>query len=299
MEHIQNKVYIERCPICEKTDFKHFLSTKDYFLTQEKFELVQCTTCDFVFTNPIPQLANLTDYYNSPNYLSHAVSKKSIVGSLYNVLRNQNLKNKYRLISGYKTSGNILDIGQGTGEFLNFMNRNGWDTTGIEPNESAQKFAFDQYKLKVYPEEYLKELEPNSFDIISLWHVMEHVPSLNQRMDQIRSLIAKNGILIIAVPNLNAPDYLKYGEKWAALDVPRHLYHFTKDSMTRLLDKFDFKVENSYPMKMDAYYVSLLSERYLKNRFPYPAAFLAGLRSNMAAKKENNYSSMIFVAKQK
>jgi len=299
VEQSKKKIFIEHCPLCDKSDFDPYLSTKDYFLTQENFELVQCKFCKFVFTNPIPSPEDLPNYYDSPNYLSHAVSKKSLVGTVYDNLRDINLKNKFKLISKFKTEGKILDIGQGTGEFLNYMNRRGWDVTGIEPNDSTRQYAIENYQLSVHPEGYINKLEKKSFDIISLWHVMEHVPDLNLRMRQIKDLIAESGILIIAVPNLNAPDSKKYGEKWAALDVPRHLYHFTHESMFNLLQKFGFELENSYPMKLDSFYVSLLSERYLNNKFPYPAAFFNGLKSNLGARKENNYSSMIFVAKQK
>ena len=299
MEQLKKKIFLKHCPLCDNSDFEPYLSTKDYFLTLEIFELVRCKSCEFVFTNPIPALDDLAAYYDSPDYLSHDVSKKSLVGTVYNSLRETNLRNKFKLISKFKNPGKILDIGQGTGEFLNYMKNRGWDVTGIEPNDSARKFAIDHYQLNVLQEEDINRLPEKSFDVISLWHVMEHVPDLNLRMQQIKDLIAEKGILVIAVPNLDAPDAKKYGEKWAALDVPRHLYHFTRATMNILLEKFGFELINSYPMKLDAFYVSLLSERYLNNKFPYPAAFLNGLKSNMAAGKENNYSSMIFVAKQK
>lgn len=297
MEQKKEKVFRNECPCCKKADFVEFLTTSDYFLTHEKFDLVRCKKCKLVFTNPIPDLSVLPDYYDSPDYLSHQVSKFSLTGIIYNRLRKINLSNKYRLISEYKKTGKILDIGQGTGEFLNFMRNKGWDINGIEPNASAREFAITNYKIPVGDEGELANFSANQFDVITMWHVLEHVVELGERMQQVKKLLKQDGTLIIAVPNLDSPDSQRYKEKWAGLDVPRHLYHFTKQTMAYLLNAFEFEVIEMHPLKLDAYYVSLLSEKYLKNKFPYPKAFINGLKSNLAAKKENNYSSMIFVAK--
>lgn len=294
----QPKTHIKSCPICESTGFKTYLQTKDYFLTQEDFKIVQCKQCEFIFTNPIPSIDDLSKYYDSPDYLSHTVNK-SVTGFIYDSLRNLNIKKKYRLISSLSDGNKILDIGQGTGEFLNYFKQKGWETLGVEPNKSARKFAIDNYQLKVFDENELDKLEENSFDVITLWHVLEHVPDLNSRIIQIKKLIKTNGSVVIALPNIESPDATKYGEYWAGLDVPRHLYHFSEDSIKNLLDKYDMNLVSSHPMKFDAYYVSLLSEKYMKAKLPYVPAFINGFRSNLSAREKNNYSSMIFVAKQK
>ena len=169
----------------------------------------------------------------------------------------------------------------------------------MELNESAREYARENYKLEVFDEEGLKYLSENAFDLITLWHVLEHVPNLHQRLEEIKRLIRKDGFLVIAVPNLEASDAKKYGEKWAALDVPRHLYHFTGKTMGTLLNQFDFQIKSVFPLKMDAYYVSMLSEKYRGNGFPFFKAILEGYNSNKAALKNNNYSSMVFVAQQK
>ena len=212
-------------------------------------------------------------------------------------MRNLNLSGKYKLISKFKNKGSVLDIGQGTGEFLHHMQGKGWTVKGIEPNAEARQFAKEKYHLDVEDESEMANLSEHSFDLITMWHVLEHVPDLSGRMEQLKKLVKKDGYIIIAVPNLDSPDSRKYKEKWAALDVPRHLYHFTKETMTKLLNKYQFDVTGIYPLKFDAYYVSMLSEKYLGNSFPYPAAFQNGLHSNRKARKENEYSSMIFVAK--
>ena len=299
MEHQPKRTALSKCPSCKSNQFESYLKTKDYFLSQEDFNLDKCRNCGLVFTNPIPRLDQLSRYYDSPDYLSHTANSKTPKAILYNRLRDLNLTNKYKMISGFVSEGKALDIGQGTGEFLNFLKRKGWQVTGVEPNESAREFAKKNYQIDVFEEDSLKNLDKNSFDLITMWHVLEHVPDLHERLNEIKLLIKKEGFLVIAVPNLNAPDAVKYKDKWAALDVPRHLYHFTADSMERLLQQYDFKIEATFPLKMDAYYVSMLSEKYLGKSVAPLRAFFAGYQSNRMARKNNNYSSMVFVARQK
>lgn len=297
MEQSKELVFRKECPCCKNSTFHSYLTTKDYFLSQEEFTLVRCSVCDLVFTNPIPKPDKLPEYYNSPDYLSHKVSKWSLTGFVYNVLRNINLARKFKMLSRFSKTGKILDIGQGTGEFLNYMKQKGWEVKGVEPNISARKFAIDHYNLSVVDESEIPDLPNHYFDLVTMWHVLEHVMNPGERLAQIKRILKGTGYLVVAVPNLNSPDSLKYKEKWAALDVPRHLYHFTRETMTFLLNENGFDVISEYPLTLDAYYVSLLSEKHNKNRFPYPLAFVNGFISNSKARKKNNYSSMVFVAK--
>jgi len=297
VEQSKEVMFRNECPCCKNSTFENYLATKDYFLSQEVFSLVRCSVCDLVFTNPIPKPDKLQEYYNSPDYLSHQVSKWSLTGFVYKHLRNINLYNKFKLLSKFSKTGKILDIGQGTGEFLNYMKQKGWEVKGVEPNSNARNFAKDHYNLPVVDESQIHNLPDFYYDFVTMWHVLEHVLNPGERLAQIRRILKNTGYLVIAVPNLNSPDSVKYKEKWAALDVPRHLYRFTKETLTFLLNENGFDVVQEYPLKFDAYYVSLLSEKYKKNRFPYPKAFLNGFLSNRNAQKKNNYSSMVFVAK--
>lgn len=288
---------IQNCPVCGNNSFSTFLKTRDYFLTQTTFTLDQCNECGFVFTNPVPLLADLPKYYDSPDYLSHTADTFSLTGQVYKMFRKANIKNKYKLVNRYKQGKSLLDIGCGTGELLNHFNKMGWNVNGIEPNSSARSFAVKNYNIPVFAENGLDKFDKESFDVISMWHVLEHVPDLNGRMIQLKKLVKNDGLLIIALPNLNSPDAIKYGPHWAGLDVPRHLYHFTKDTFQTLLQKHNMELLESVPMKFDAFYVSLLSEKYLRKGIPYVPAFISGLKSNAHARKNNNYSSMIFVVK--
>lgn len=288
---------ITQCPVCSSNKIIRTISTQDYFLTNETFDILTCSECSFAMTYPIPEPSDLPKYYQSENYLSHTAAKKGAINSLYQILRNINLKRKYKLVSKYKSNGQILDIGCGTGELLNYFSNKNWQVQGIEPNLEARNFAIKQYKLEIFPEEKLPNLTAKKFDIITMWHVLEHVPDFNLRLSQIKKLLKPNGTIFIAVPNINSPDAKYYGQYWAALDVPRHLHHFSSKSIKEVAKRNELNLVEMVPMKMDAYYVSLLSEKYLQNKLIFFRAIYQGLKSNFLASKTNNYSSMIFVLK--
>lgn len=288
-----NKILV--CPICASKNIKKYMDTKDYFFTKEDFSISQCNDCEFVFTNPIP--TNLSKYYETTNYLSHNTADNGIMGILYSKLRNINIKRKYKLVTGYCKNGNLLDIGCGTAELINYFKHQNWNVTGVEPNESARTYTKNTFNIDTFEEDELNNFEKHSFDVITMWHVLEHVPNLHDRVSQLKKLLKPNGTMFIALPNLNSPDAKKYKQKWSALDVPRHLYHFTQNTFAKLIDGYNLKIVHAEPMKLDAYYVSMLSEKYFKNPFYLSSALINGCLSNVKAKKENNYSSMIYVVK--
>ena len=285
------------CDVCNSTQLSHELDTADYFLTQENFSLFRCNECGYAFTSPAPPTSKLGKYYESKEYLSHTADEKGFMNSLYKILRSINLQRKEKLILQHSAPGELLDIGSGTGEFLSYCKKRNWSVTGIEPNTKARQFASDQYKLTIHPEEKIAELKNNYYDIITMWHVLEHVPDFNERIEQIKKILKPNGTIVIALPNINSPDAQKYGKYWAALDVPRHLHHFSPKSIAKLSQQHHLKLIDMVPMKMDAYYVSLLSEKYLNHNLPLIRGAYNGFVSNLKAFKNNNYSSMIFVLK--
>ncbi len=295
IEEVGFQKNIETCPVCSGDDIVPYINTKDFFFTQDDFSLTQCSNCNFVFTNPLP--TDISKYYETTDYLSHNTRDNGLLGKLYSTLRNINIKRKYQLVSKYCSKGNFLDIGCGTGELLSYFKRNNWNVTGIEPNSTARTFAKSNHNIDVFDENKLDELVPSSYDTISMWHVLEHVPDLHNRLSQVSKLLKSDGTIFIALPNLASPDSKKYKEYWSALDVPRHLYHFTQNTFEHLISNHNLKLIHAEPMKFDSYYVSMLSEKYLKNNLYLPTAFISGFISNLKAKKDNNYSSMIFVVK--
>jgi len=289
---------ILRCPICAGDNIIPFIDTHDLFLTHESFSISRCNDCGFLLTNPIPEINDLGNYYKSDEYLSHSKANKGALSKLYSFIRNYSIKRKYQLISAYTLKGSILDIGCGTGEVLHYFDQKGWMTLGIEPSDIARKYAIENFDLLVKDEDHISTLTGNSFDVVSMWHVLEHVPQLNERMKQLRYILKDEGTAFIALPNCESWDAKYYKKEWAAWDVPRHLYHFSKDSFSKLATKHGFKIEEILPMKFDAFYVSLLSEKYRSKKMNYIKALFNGLKSNFwAQKNDNNYSSLIYVLK--
>jgi len=287
---------LKQCIICENEEFSVHLQGSDYFLTHEKFTIVKCNKCGFIFVNPRPDVHEIGKYYKSEDYISHSNTKKGLVNTIYHIIRKRSHRKKFDLISSYKQSGNLLDIGCATGEFLNYVKKNGWDTIGIEPDLSAREFATATYNLNVHPEDFLNQLNSGTIDIITMWHVLEHVHGLKERMEQLQRLLVKNGVAFIAVPNVGSFDTKYYGEFWAGYDLPRHIYHFTQETIIRLFEGYNFQLEKIVPMKYDAYYISMLSEKYKNGSKNLLTAFLNGNKSNRWAKRNNsNYSSLIFV----
>ncbi len=289
---------IRKCDLCGNENFSTYLESKDYFLTQEEFTIVKCQNCGFLFVNPRPSPLEISRYYKSDNYISHSTKQKGLLNKVYILIRKINHKKKYKIISKYKSVGSIFDIGCATGEFLNYLKKNGWEISGIEPDETARNFAKKTYDLDVYKEEILAEINENNFDIVTMWHVLEHVHDINERINQIYRILKKDGITIIAVPNAASKDAAIYQNFWAGYDLPRHLYHFKFDTIKALFEKNGFYFLEKIPMKFDAYYISLISEKYKTGRKRLLKAFFNGYKSNRWGKKNNNeFSSMIYIFK--
>ncbi len=288
---------IQNCPVCNSERLESWLSCKDHFLTGEMFTIVNCRDCGFRFTNPRPPADHLGKYYQSPEYISHSNSRKGLFNSLYQVVRKYTLWNKYKMITGISTGNRILDIGCATGEFLGYMKKRGWETTGIEPDAQVREQARQSLGPVVFDEPYLEQLPAASFDVITLWHVLEHVAGLQERMKSLNRLLVPGGILIVAVPNSDSHDASIYRDYWAGFDVPRHLYHFSPSSMKKLLDLFGFRLVKTIPMKFDAYYVSLLSEKYRHGKMRWFQGLWNGFIANRRSTADGNFSSLIFVSK--
>jgi 2-polyprenyl-3-methyl-5-hydroxy-6-metoxy-1,4-benzoquinol methylase len=274
---------------------KLFLAVKDHSISKENFELFREESLDLLITHPQPEEKNLAKYYESDDYISHTDGKRSLFEKVYHFVKTIALKSKLNLINDLQPSkGKLLDIGAGTGDFLALAKQYGWNTTGVEPSEKAKSIAL---KKGVSFVENTNLLDENSFDLISMWHVLEHVPNLEEQIKELKRLLKPNGTILIAVPNFNSYDAKQYGTFWAAYDVPRHLWHFSKTAIRMLFEKEELKLEKVLPMKFDAYYVSLLSEKYKTGNMNFISAFFVGLRSNLKAKQSLEFSSHIYVIK--
>ena len=289
--------HYENCPVCNNTAFSEHLTCKDFTVSNETFSIVKCNGCNFTFTNPIPLESEIGSYYESEDYISHSNTRKGIVNSLYQIVRNYTLDKKVALLRKLNDGFQLLDIGSGTGEFLNHCKKNGFEVSGVEPSKIARESANQNFNLSVKEESSLAHFENNSFDFITMWHVLEHVYHLNDRVNELKRLIKQEGHIIVAVPNYHSWDAKKYKENWAAYDVPRHLYHFTPDTIKELFLKHGLKLIDTLPMKFDSFYVSLLSEKYKTGNTNLISAFISGLKSNIKAKPTKTYSSQIYIFK--
>ena len=274
---------------------KHFLTVTDYSVSKETFELYYDQDLDLLITSPQPSPENLGRYYESNDYISHTDSKRSLFEKAYHFVKGIALKNKLNLINNCSSiKGNLLDIGAGTGDFLLTAKQNGWNTIGVEPSEKAKGIAIGK---GIQFSDSTEELESNSFDVVTMWHVLEHVPNLETQIKELKRLVKPNGTIIIAVPNFKSYDANHYGKFWAAFDVPIHFWHFSKTAIKLLFEKEDIKLEKVLPMKFDSFYVSLLSEKYKNGKMNYVKAIWIGLVSNWKAKRSSEHSSHIYVLK--
>lgn len=275
-----------------------YLIVKDHSVSGEDFQLVYNKELDMLETFPQPEAEKLSDYYKSEDYISHTDTKRNLLEFVYHSVRQIALKRKLKLINSFDLeSKNLLDIGCGTGDFLETALKSNWTITGIEPNEQARQIANSKTNNSVFEIEHLGHLKPNSFDVITLWHVLEHLPDLEMHTAVFKSLLKPNGTLVIAVPNFKSYDAQHYKTFWAAYDVPRHLWHFSRTAIQELFKTKNLKVVTTLPMIFDAYYVSLLSEKY-KSGFMNPLkAFWIGFKSNRKAKRSKEYSSHIYILK--
>jgi len=275
-----------------------FLKVKDFSVSGEEFQLYQNSEYGFLETVPKPSSEKLPEYYQSEDYISHTDSKRNLFEKVYHIVRKISLKKKLNLINAFASEEKVLlDIGCGTGDFLETAQQNKWQVSGIEPNEKARQIANKKTNQSVYETKDLSKFAHNSFDVITLWHVLEHLPNLEDHIETFKKLLKPNGTLVIAVPNYNSFDAKYYKQFWAAYDVPRHLWHFNQTSISKLVATQSFLVEKVKPMWFDAFYVSMLSEKYKSGKINPIKGFFIGLRSNMKALRSKEASSLIYIIK--
>ncbi len=287
------------CPCCGSADISYKLKAKDFTVSQKEFSIWECASCTARFTQQAPVQADIGQFYQAENYISHTDTRKGLVNSLYHTVRNITLAGKRRLVMRhtYMRTGQLLDIGAGTGAFCSYMKKKQWTVSGLEPDAATRARAASLNKINLQPAEDLFAMDGRYYDAITMWHVLEHVHELHKYLDQIRKLLSGSGRVFIAVPNYTSYDAKKYGEYWAAYDVPRHLYHFSPQSMKSLLEQHGLAVVEYVPMWYDSFYVSMLSEQYKNGTPGYAGALGTGLASDIhALGNPRNCSSVVYVA---
>jgi 2-polyprenyl-3-methyl-5-hydroxy-6-metoxy-1,4-benzoquinol methylase len=288
----------KQCPVCHSEKIKEVFSAKDYTVSNEMFTIVKCAACTHMFTQHVASQNEIGKYYQSENYISHSDTQEGVVNKLYHTVRKRTLAGKKNLIQTEtrKKQGKILDIGCGTGAFLNTMKLAGWESTGLEPDDAARMKAAELYNLNPRPSHEIFDLPHGAYDAITMWHVLEHVHQLHEYIAQLKNMLTTNGKIFIAVPNYTSYDARYYEAHWAAYDVPRHLYHFSPASMKNLVEQHGLTIEKIKPMWFDSFYVSMLSEQYKNGKGNIIKAFFIGFVSNCKTFfNKEKCSSLIYV----
>lgn len=290
---------LKNCPLCSGHNLSDYLHITDHSVSKEEFTLQKCADCSFVFTNPRPDQQHIGSYYQSNDYISHHDTNTDLFSRVYNAVRNYTTRQKIKLIAKLVTRQHptLLDYGTGAGYFSAAIQKKGYEVSTIEPDQDAANVA--ETRLGTRPSSSYNDglLQTKSFDVITLWHVLEHVPNLHELLDWFVKHLNPDGKLIIAVPNPESEDAKEYGAYWAAYDVPRHLNHFTKTTLNKLIKQHGLRIETIHPMLFDAFYIGLLSTKYKHGQSDLIAATINGLRSNWKGNnsKQPNTSSLIYV----
>jgi len=292
-------IHRSECPCCGSAKIIKVLTCKDYTVSKKLFDIWECAGCTLRFTQDVPTQEAIGPYYQSDAYISHTDSEKGLVNKVYKIARNYTLTWKMKLVShltGIKKAGTLLDIGAGTGAFTHRVTTEKWQVTGLEPDPGARAICQEKYRITLQPSENLFQLPSKTFDAVTMWHVLEHVHQLQEYMIEIKRVLKDDGVAFIALPNYTSKDAKQYGEFWAAYDVPRHLYHFSPQSVKTLATRNGLQVNDTVPMWLDAYYIAMLSETYKTGKSALPNAVLSGFKSNLhAGKNKETCSSLVYI----
>jgi len=297
-----NTIHTNICPVCGSVEFIPFLTCTDYLATKEKFDIVSCKSCGFALTQDFPSEDVIGKYYDAPEYISHSDTNKGIINALYHLARKMALKSKSKIVSRYvpKKTGMLLDIGSGTGYFLNKMKEKKWIVTGVEKSETARQYAKQKFDIDCQDSEYLYEISCKTKDAVTMWHVLEHLEHLNSVLEHLQQILKDDGAVIIALPNKKSLDARHYNEYWAAYDVPRHLWHFSPSDFKYLANRHGFELIDIRPMYLDAFYISMLSE---KNKGTFMASIVGLIKGGIfflrSLGNKEKCSSLIYILKKK
>ena len=285
----------KKCPWCESEKTQMHLWVKDFFLTGEAFEIHECLKCGLLFTEPRPNAEEIGKYYQSEEYYSHQENKTGFIPRIYETVKGFNLKKKYKMATKGMAKGKMLEIGCGAGDFLKTMEQHDWQCIGIEPSEEAKAIAKKKVKAELLNPEDIGTLQDKSFDLITMWHVLEHVDDLKEEIRHLQRLLKKGGRLVLALPNFKSADAQYYKEYWAAYDVPRHLNHFCRESINNIFKTSELKLKKTDKLVWDAYYISYMSEKYKNHTLPLLKGMMRGFVSNRKARKSGEWSSLVYV----
>ena len=294
-------INIQNCPACGSSNHNKVLTAKDCLVSGELFDIMECKDCYLCFTSPIPAENEIGNYYETDDYISHTGKGNSVINQIYRIVQYFTLQTKKKKVINFSQmrSGSILDIGCGVGKFLTTMKQSGWGIDGVEINEAARKIAENNTSSVIMNQADFFDSN-QKYDVITLWHSLEHLYDLSKYLNKISTSLNTNGIILIAVPNYQSFDADYFEQDWAAYDVPRHLYHFSMKAINKLMEKYNFKLLHSKQLPFDSFYVSLLSEISVRENHNIINALFVGWKSYWQGQKdEEKGSSILYVFKKK
>jgi len=264
------------CYICKTSNYKPYVTIKD-ILNINSFTIAQCD-CGFCFVNPRPSEKELKKYYHTDDYLPHSKGK-GVLFLLYRIVQKISFYNKFLLLRNLKEKITHLDYGGGDGRFSNYVNS----------KENATSSFYDPY----YKNSLNADFKKKEYNIITLWHVLEHAYDLDILFENIEKSLENRGKLVVAVPNFDSLERNIYKENWAAYDLPRHLYHFNNISLEKLLRSKGYKIIDKKRMLFDTFYISILSSMKISNISVIKSLFVALFISIKVIIKGPEFSSSL------
>ena len=283
-------IHYDSCPLCQGSELAPFASATDHLVSGKQFTIIQCKACGFLFTQDAPSNDSIEQYYDSEKYLPHN-TRHGFNSFIYRSVRSVMFNWKHALIQYYhNTRGTLIDVGAGNGHFMAHMQRSGWDVVGCEQSELARTEAWNRWELHLDGDAMETEYRTGCADVITAWHAIEHIHDLHGLWDRFNNWLKSDGILLVAVPNCFSADAQHYGYTWAAWDVPRHLWHFSINTIHELSQQHGFRLIDIKSLPLDACYIAMLSDQ---NKFK---AIINGLRFMIKGfSNKQNASSLIYI----
>jgi SAM-dependent methyltransferase len=298
-KRLESVFHISACPVCSGTEFNLVTEARDWLVTKEGFSIYSCTQCGFRFTQDAPDASSVGRYYDDEKYVEHSDSSKGLIFTIYHQARKLMLSQKHRMLQKISKGKSLLDVGSGSGYFLNYMQNRGYDCLGVEISENARRLSQDKLSVQsVHPDKLINKEIPAGFDLITLWHVFEHVYTYDEYFDAFDSLLSEGGRLVIAMPNFHCLEESYYGKHWNGYDVPRHLWHFDIKTFSRFAKARGFEVEKTMRLPLDPFYNSMVSAEYKPNYTFLPWVVFVGFLSFLnGILDKNKASSVVYVLK--
>ena len=237
------KLEAASCNLCGSDRFEPHLVRGDLNLyLPGEFQLVRCNNCELIYQNPRPLAADLMTMYPQ-EYDQYQDATKREHSRILQLDRLYGLRKRSKAVMRHIERGRLLDVGCATGEFLNAIRDKGWEVVGVEPSPLASRWARENLDLDVKTGTLETVALPDeSFDVVTMWNVIEHVPDPHAVLSKAYRLLRSNGLLVLTTPNFDSVDVKIFGRYWIGYELPRHFYVFSRRTLLEVVEKAGFRV---------------------------------------------------------